>query len=105
MTGSAAQLDARRVFDVVAPLCELPGPTGHERLVRDHVEERWRALGLEPAIDGVGNLLARVGGSGPRVLLEAHMDEIGFVVRHVTSEGFLFLDGAQGGRRATHERR
>jgi putative aminopeptidase FrvX len=54
---------------------------------------------LEPVADAVGNLLARVGGSGPRVLVQAHMDEIGFLVRHITAEGFLFLDSQQGERR------
>ena len=55
--------------------------------------------------DPVGNLVARVGGSGPRVLVQAHMDQVGYVVRHVTDDGFLLLDGAQGDRRTGPERR
>jgi putative aminopeptidase FrvX len=91
--------------DVVATLCDLPGPSGHEQLVAEHLFGHWSELGAVPRLDAVGNVLARVGGSGPRVLIQAHMDEIGFVVRHVTDDGFLFLDSTQDGRRQSHERR
>ena len=46
--------------------------------------------------DPVGNLVARVGGSGPRVLVQAHMDQVGYVIRYVTEDGYLLLDGSQG---------
>lgn len=39
--------------------------------------------------DRVGSLICRNGESGPRVMLAAHMDEIGFMVKHITEEGFL----------------
>jgi len=73
--------------------------------VRDHLERTWSSAGLEASVDRMGNLLARVGGSGPRVLVQAHMDEVGYLVRHVTDDGFIFLDSAQGGRRDEPERR
>jgi putative aminopeptidase FrvX len=50
----------------------------------------------------MGNLIARVGGSGPRV--QAHMDHVGYVVRHVAEDGFVLLDGSQGDRRSGPER-
>jgi len=50
-------------------------------------------------VDAVGNLLGRIGGTGPRLLLHAHMDEISYVVRHVTAQGFVLLDTGQGRRR------
>ena len=53
----------------------------------------------------VGNLVARVGGSGPRCSCRRHMDQVGYVVRHVTDDGFLLLDTAQGDRRTGPERR
>ena len=55
--------------------------------------------------DPVGNLVARVGGNGPRVLVQAHMDQVGYVIRHVTEDGYLLLDGSQGDRRSGPERR
>ena len=52
----------------------------------------------QSAVDAVGNLVAHAGGSGRSVLLVAHLDQIGWVVRHVTDDGFLLLDSAQGKR-------
>ena len=52
---------------------------------------------LEPAadtieVDPLGNLIARrAGGGGPRLMLSAHMDEIGFMVTHVEEAGYLRL--------------
>jgi endoglucanase len=87
------------IVEVVSRLCRLPGPSGHEDRVRAEVVRSWSELALTPTIDRVGNVLARVGGEGPRVLLQAHMDEIGYVVRHIDADGFLFLDSGQGERR------
>jgi putative aminopeptidase FrvX len=93
------------VFDAVAAFCELPGPSGAEAAVAAFLRERWSPRVGEVREDAVGNLLFRVGGTGPRLLLHAHMDEIGWVVRHVTEDGFLLLDSAQGRRREGPERR
>jgi endoglucanase len=55
--------------------------------------------------DPVGNIVCRVGGSGRKLLIEAHMDEIGFVVRYITAQGFLLLAPAQGDRTSLTDRR
>ncbi|HVO54032.1 MAG TPA: M20/M25/M40 family metallo-hydrolase [Solirubrobacterales bacterium] len=102
---SLSQPTATRITQAIEGLCHIPGPTGHEGKVRAYLEQSWSSWGLEPSTDRVGNLLAKVGGSGPRVLLQAHMDEIGYVVRHITDEGFLFLDSGQGGTRELVEPR
>src|SRR3954451_17735437 len=90
---------------LLAELCAVPAPTGAETEVADILQDRWTPRCAEVRRDGVGNVIARVGGSGPRVLVQAHMDQIGYVVRHITDEGFLLLDGAQGDRRNGPERR
>lgn len=97
--------DADGLAATIAELCELPGPTGREEAVRARLAERWRPHVDTLAVDGVGNLLAKVGGQGRRTLLTAHMDEIGFVVRHVTDAGFLLVANAQSSGRVSHERR
>src|SRR3954454_6832319 len=89
----------------LAELCAVPAPSGAEHEHAERLEERWSALGAEVRRDPVGNLVARAGGGGPRVLLQAHMDQVGYLVRHVTEEGFLLLDGSQGDRRTGPERR
>ncbi len=90
---------------LLAELCAVPAPTGAETQLADLLQDRWTSRCAEVRRDGVGNVIARVGGSGPRVLVQAHMDQIGYVVRHITDEGFLLLDGAQGDRRNGPERR
>lgn len=93
------------LFDVLSQLCDIPGPSGAEAAVRESLIERWSAYTADISVDRVGNLLVKVGGSGPKVLVQAHMDEIGFVVRAITDDGFLLLDTAQGPRRAAPDRR
>lgn len=88
----------RDLLERIAALSGVPAPSGREEALRRVVEKRWGALAEEIVVDDVGNLVARVGGSGRRTLLLAHLDEIGWVVRHVTDDGFLLLDSAQGKR-------
>jgi endoglucanase len=90
---------------LLAELCAVPAPTGAETELADLLHDRWKPRCAEVRRDAVGNVVARVGGTGPRVLIQAHMDQIGYVVRHITDEGFLLLDGAQGDRRNGPERR
>lgn len=86
-------------------LTDIAGPSGYEAPVREYLHKRWQAKVQETHVDAVGNLLVKVGGAGPRVLIQAHMDEIGFVVKYVTDDGFILLDTAQGPRRASPDRR
>jgi tetrahedral aminopeptidase len=90
---------------LLAELCAVPAPTGAETELADLLHARWEPRCAEVRRDRVGNVIARVGGTGPRVLVQAHLDQIGYVVRHVTDDGFLLLDGAQGDRRNGPERR
>jgi len=82
---------AQHVAETCSRLCEIVGYSGREHAVRAAVAESWSRLGLDPERDATGNLLAKVGGSGERVLLVAHMDEVGFVVREITDDGFVLL--------------
>lgn len=69
-------------------LTEAHGVPGYEAEVRAVVRRCMEPLGaLEQ--DRVGSLICRQGESGPRVMLAGHMDEIGFMVHHVTEKGFL----------------
>src|SRR4051812_22125728 len=90
---------------LLAELCAVPAPTGAETQLADLLQDRWTPRCAEVRRDGVGNVVARVGGSGPRVLVQAHMDQVGYLVRHVTDHGFLLLDTSQGDRRTGPERR
>lgn len=83
------------MYEILKTLCELAGPVGREEQVHTFLRERWRGRGLDVTLQPVGNLVARVGGSGPKLLLLGHGDEIGFAVRHISEAGFLFLSTGQ----------
>ncbi len=83
--------------DTIRSLTECFGPSGHETAVREAI----RALlprGVESRVDAMGSLIVRRPGRGRRVMLAAHMDEIGIVVTHIDQKGFLRF-GPVGGVR------
>jgi putative aminopeptidase FrvX len=69
-------------------LSEAHGVPGYETEIRALVRKHLEPLGAVEQ-DRVGSLVCCQGESGPRVMLAGHMDEIGFMVNHVTKEGFL----------------
>ena len=72
-------------------LADAPAPPGFEEPVRKIMVEHFNSLGVKVSYDGLGSVIAQQGASGPRVMLDAHMDELGGVVRRVTDNGFLTM--------------
>lgn len=74
-------------------ICEIPGAPGFEKPVRDLVISLVKPHVDELHIDNIGNVIALKKGvrnpDGKRVMLAAHMDEIGFIVSHIDEQGFL----------------
>ncbi len=91
--------------ELLAILSALPAPSGREDPVRRSLVERWRERVADLSVDPVGNVIARVTEGGPKLLVHAHMDEISYVVRSITDDGFLLLDTGQGRRREGPEPR
>ncbi|MFB6126445.1 MAG: M42 family metallopeptidase [Halolamina sp.] len=86
-------------FDRLRELTEAHGVPGYEDRVRDIVRERLAEATDEVRTDGMGNVVGTVHGGGDTdfsVAVAAHMDEIGFMVRHVTDDGFLKVDALGG---------
>ena len=79
--------------DLVKRLTETYGPSGHEHTIRDLIREEIKPLVDEVRVDALGNLIARKKGTGPaprkKIMLAAHMDEIGVMVTHIDEKGFL----------------
>jgi len=70
---------------------ELFGPSGSEHKVREVIQAEVTPLADQVRIDALGNLIARKGeksAGGLKVMLAAHMDEIGVIVTHVDENGF-----------------
>ena len=86
-----SSLTDEAIVDLVTTLTELPGPVGQEDAVQDWLAIRWGEFAQEIRRTRVGNLLARVGGSGPRLLLVGHADEICLLVKSVSDDGFLHI--------------
>lgn len=76
--------------DLLARLTDTFGPSGREDAVRRVVGAELEAMGQRPLTDALGNLVAVLPGrgGGARILLAAHMDEIGLIVTHVDEHGF-----------------
>lgn len=78
-------------------LSETPGVSGREERVRELVIAELRPLVDEISVDALGNVVAfKKGKSDRRVMLAAHMDEIGFMVKYVDERGFVRLQPLGG---------
>lgn len=75
-------------------LTEIFGPSGYEDEVREIVHKEVKSLADEIRVDALGNLIARKrpGKTTPdtrKIMIAAHMDEIGVMVSHVDKNGFV----------------
>lgn len=78
-------------------LCEAPGIPGREDAIRRIAARELRAVVDDIRVDALGNVIGtRHGHGGPKVMLAAHIDEIGFVVKHIDDNGFLRLQSIGG---------
>ena len=77
--------------DLVAELMLIPGLSGHEDRVRRAIAAHLDAGGIGHRTDRLGNLIATLEGDGarPSVMVFAHMDQLGFVVRKVDADGTI----------------
>ncbi|MBQ2260966.1 MAG: M20/M25/M40 family metallo-hydrolase [Loktanella sp.] len=86
-------------IDLLKRLCEMPGVPGNEHRVRDLITSEIKGLFDEVTTDPMGSLLCRRDAKkkdAPRIMLLCHMDEIGFLVSHISKEGFLYLQPVGG---------
>jgi endoglucanase len=106
------------LWTVLQMLVETPGPSGSEHVIREKIKAEIQEHADEIYTDALGNLIARKGTlkeGGKRIMISAHIDEIGLMVTHVDDNGFarflpigginpltclggrvLFMNGTQG---------
>lgn len=77
-------------------LTQAFGPSGDEGEIREMIVNLAKPWADEITVDTLGNLIVHKKGSGPKLLLSAHMDSIGFIVTHIEKEGVLRV-GRLGG--------
>ncbi len=77
--------------DLLRRLADAPGPPGFEEPVRKIMVEAMKPYAQSIRYDGMGSILATQGAEGPRIMVDAHMDELGGVVRRITPRGLLTM--------------
>lgn len=77
--------------ELIQKLTGIPGPSGHEEHIRQAILGEVSPFADEVREDSLGNLIVLKGqvGKGLRILVAAHMDEIGLVATHIDSQGFI----------------
>jgi putative aminopeptidase FrvX len=70
-------------------LCNATGPSGYEGDVRGIIQEVIKDYVDEIKVDRMGNIIAHKKGSGKRVIVDAHMDEVGFIITGYNEDGTL----------------
>ena len=89
-------------IELVKKLCEIYGPTGFEYKVAEFIKEQTEGL-CEYIPDRMGNLVCLIKGCGEgynadaptKIMISAHMDEVGFIIKSVEEDGSVkfILDG------------
>jgi putative aminopeptidase FrvX len=84
-------------MELLKRLSETPGIPGREEAIRVIVREALTGHVDDIKVDRLGNVIAHKKGTGPKVVIAGHMDEIGFLVSHVDEEtGFLRIEPVGG---------
>ena len=79
-------------IELLSEICEAAGAPGHEQKIREIVIREAKPLVDKIKIDNMGNVVAiKKGDENKRVMIAAHMDEIGFIVTHIDDNGFIYF--------------
>lgn len=96
LVGAVPASAGDRVEALLGTLADAAGPSGYEEPVRAIMVRELKPLATHVSYDGMGSVIAQHGTSGPRIMLDAHMDELGGIVRRITPEGFLTMQMVGG---------
>jgi endoglucanase len=87
------------LLNTVKTLCALPGVSSFEDEVRGYIRERVSPYAQSVRTDAMGNLIVFKQGerhTGNKLMLCAHMDEVGLMIRRITDDGYLKFDVVGG---------
>ncbi|MGH9455971.1 MAG: M42 family metallopeptidase, partial [Terriglobia bacterium] len=90
-TSAARAQQSDPVIQLMKEFTNADGPSGFEGPVRTLFEREVRNAGAEVSTDGLGSVIAKVPGAAaaPRIMIDAHLDEVGLMVRSITPEGYI----------------
>ena len=81
-------------YDLLKELSQAPSPSGFEQPVQRIIRRELADTADKITTDVMGNVIAQLNGSGenlPKVMLAGHCDEIGFMVKYVDDNGFIYF--------------
>ena len=87
------------MLQTLKDLCALSGISSFEEQVRDHIAALVRPYATEMRVDSIGNLIVFKKGAKPapnKLMICAHMDEVGFMISDITEDGYLKFETAGG---------
>lgn len=70
-------------------LCETTALPGAEEKLQQIMIKQLKKHTSDIEVDCMGNVIAHIKGKGPKVVLDAHMDEVGFMVKYIDERGFV----------------
>jgi len=88
-----------KLTETLAKLSQLDGPSGYEDEVRKVIVNEASKYTDEIETDAIGNLYATIRGESrndSKIVVAAHMDEVGFIVRYIEERGFLRFEPVGG---------
>ncbi len=81
---------------LLSNLCNIDGIPGHEGKVFDLLKTELTDSVDSITSDNLGSFISQKGDKGLKVMLAAHMDEVGFVVKYIDNSGFIYFQPAGG---------
>ena len=89
-------MNDENLIEMIGSIAQAFGPSGNEQNVREAIEPMLSGYVDEIRVDALGNLIAVKKGAGLKIMLAAHMDEIGVLITYIDEKGFLRF-GTVGG--------
>ncbi len=89
-------MNDQNFVEMIASLAQAFGPSGNEQNVREVIEPMLSGFVDEIRVDPLGNMIAVKKGTGKKIMLAAHMDEIGILVTFIDEKGFLRFGNVGG---------
>ena len=85
------------MFTILKELCNINGTSGREHKVREYIISRLRDIPY--TVDALGSVIVELKGekrAKNKVMLAAHMDEVGFIATYITEDGLIKFDTVGG---------
>jgi len=76
-------------MELLERLCKTSGISGFENEIQEIMKKEFAKVCDEVEIDNLGNVIAKKGKGKKKVMIAAHMDEIGLLVKFIEKNGFL----------------